>query len=202
MRNKLIDAAIRLFGEHSFEATSTRRIASEADTTMSNITYHFGGKEGLYAAAGEAILERLASTLAERPITPLSATASRKEAMALICQIIRNMGEFMLRDDVAPMARFVAREHADMDSAVGKQLRAQVHHLGSMMTDAIARLRPELSLEQCRSKAFFLYAMLTGLRNARAPLCTIMETQSIDEDKGQKLLKDLEATACDMLGYS
>jgi len=199
MREKLILTAIDLFGEHGFEGTSTRRIASEAETTMSNITYHFGGKEGLYVAAGEAILERLASALAERPVSPLEAEASKEDAIALICQILRNMGQFMLRDDVAPMSRFVAREHRDPDSAVGTQLRAQLLVYGRMMKDAIAILRPELSPEQCRSRAFFLYAITTGLRNARAPLCTIMETQEIDHSRGEQLLHDLEASARQML---
>ena len=199
MRDKLISTAILLFGEYGFEGTSTRRIASEADTTMSNITYHFGGKEGLYQAAGQQILDRLSVALAEKPVSPLAAGASPEEAMALISQILRNMGEFMLRDDVAPMARFVAREHGDPDSVIGTQLRGHVAVFGTMMKDAIAVLRPDLSPEQCRSRAFFMYAITTGLRNARAPLCTIMEAAEIDEHRGKQLLQDLEIAAREML---
>lgn len=202
MRDELVSAAIRLFGEHGFSGTSTRRLASEAGTTMSNITYHFGGKDGLYQAAGEAILDRMNSAISERPIAPLAPDADTRDAMALVAQVVRNMGEFMLRDDVAPMARFVAREHNDPKSEFGKQLRAEVHHLGSRMAAAIAILRPDLSEPQCRDRAFFIYAMITGIRNGRAPLCAITEVASVDEQRGRDLLAELELCVRDMLHVS
>ena len=53
MRERLISVAIQQFGEHGFAGASTRDIAAAADTTMSNITYHFGGKDGLITAIAE-----------------------------------------------------------------------------------------------------------------------------------------------------
>lgn len=199
MRDEIVSVAIRLFGEHGFDGTSTRMLASQAGTTMSNITYHFGGKDGLYAAAGQAILDRLAAVLAEKPVAPLAKGASRDDAFALIDQVIENMGTFMLREDVAPMARFVAREHEDPSSEVGKQLGVQVRRIGGKLTDAIALLRPDLSPEQCRARAFFIYAMLTGLRNARAPLCAILQVEAIDQRQGENALTELRQAVREML---
>lgn len=199
MRDRLILTAIRLFGEHGFEGTSTRRIAAEAGTTMSNITYHFGGKEGLHLAAGQAVLQQLTTAMEQHPVSPLEAGASADDAIGLICQILRNMGQFMLRDEAATVARFVARAHRDPDSEIGAQLREHLMVFSAMMRDAIAVSRPELSIEECRSRAFFLYAIVTGLRNARAPLCAIIETDEIDDQRGEQLLNDLENAVRDML---
>ena len=68
MRERLIQVAIQRFGELGFDGASTRDIAAAADTTMSNITYHFGGKEGLYHAAAEAIVTIMQSQKAFLPI--------------------------------------------------------------------------------------------------------------------------------------
>lgn len=49
-RNKLIEVATRLFAERGFHGVSIRELSQAADTSISMISYHFGGKEGLYAS--------------------------------------------------------------------------------------------------------------------------------------------------------
>jgi AcrR family transcriptional regulator len=49
-RNRLLDAAMRLFAEHGFSKTSTRDIAEAAQVNISSISYYFGDKAGLYRA--------------------------------------------------------------------------------------------------------------------------------------------------------
>jgi AcrR family transcriptional regulator len=49
-RNRLLDAAMRLFAEHGFAKTSTRDIAEAAQVNISSISYYFGDKAGLYRA--------------------------------------------------------------------------------------------------------------------------------------------------------
>lgn len=49
-RNKLIEVATRLFAERGLHGVSIRELSQSADTSISMISYHFGGKEGLYAS--------------------------------------------------------------------------------------------------------------------------------------------------------
>lgn len=49
-RARLLDAALRLFGDRGFAATSTRDIAEEAGVNLAAIRYYFGDKQGLYRA--------------------------------------------------------------------------------------------------------------------------------------------------------
>lgn len=47
-RNRLLDAALRLFAEKGFAKTSTREIAQAAQVNIAAISYYFGDKAGLY----------------------------------------------------------------------------------------------------------------------------------------------------------
>ena len=48
VRNRLLDAAERLFCEKGFERTSVRELTTQADCNLAAINYYFGGKENLY----------------------------------------------------------------------------------------------------------------------------------------------------------
>ena len=53
-RRALVDAAAEAFAEHGFEAASVRVITAAAGVNQGAITYHFGGKDGLYRAVLKA----------------------------------------------------------------------------------------------------------------------------------------------------
>jgi AcrR family transcriptional regulator len=56
-RQALLQAAIDVFGESGLEAATTRDIAQRAQQNIAAIAYYFGGKEGLYLAVAEYIVE-------------------------------------------------------------------------------------------------------------------------------------------------
>ena len=56
-RQALVSAAVEVFGESGLEAATTREIAQRAQQNIAAIAYYFGGKEGLYLAVAEHIVE-------------------------------------------------------------------------------------------------------------------------------------------------
>jgi AcrR family transcriptional regulator len=54
-RQRLIEVAVGVFSELGYEATSTRIIAEQAQTSQISIFYYFGSKRGLYRAAAEFV---------------------------------------------------------------------------------------------------------------------------------------------------
>ncbi len=58
-RDRILEAAERLFAEKGFESTSVRDITNEADCNVAAVNYHFGGKENLYVEAFKGLLGEL-----------------------------------------------------------------------------------------------------------------------------------------------
>jgi AcrR family transcriptional regulator len=65
-KTDLLEAAKRVLLKHGYAGLSTRAVAAEAGTQMSQIRYHFGSKEGMVLALFEymnaALIERQAAT--------------------------------------------------------------------------------------------------------------------------------------------
>ena len=55
---RLIAAATPLFAARGYEGTSVRAICAAAETNLNAVSYHFGGKQGLYAAVIHGVGER------------------------------------------------------------------------------------------------------------------------------------------------
>src|SRR5271157_4799471 len=53
-KEKILDAAERLFADHGFASTSLRQITAEAGVNLAAVNYHFHSKEALLSA----VLER------------------------------------------------------------------------------------------------------------------------------------------------
>ena len=49
-RLHILDIAGRLFAERGYAATTCKEICLQAETNISAVNYHFGGKDGLYSA--------------------------------------------------------------------------------------------------------------------------------------------------------
>lgn len=87
-RMALLEAALVLFGERGFEGTSTRDIAGLAGCNQGLISFHFGGKEGLYDAARTVIFDNLGSIV--RPMTHrLEEALSAETDAATLCGILQ-----------------------------------------------------------------------------------------------------------------
>ncbi len=62
-RSALLDAAADLFAKRGFDGTTIDAIAKQARVNKAMISYHFGGKRGLYGALLSEILTNMAARL-------------------------------------------------------------------------------------------------------------------------------------------
>jgi AcrR family transcriptional regulator len=69
-REQIVARAMALFGAGGIEATSLREVARGAGVSPALIVHHFGGKEGLVAAADEAALRAFGEAYRNDEETP------------------------------------------------------------------------------------------------------------------------------------
>jgi AcrR family transcriptional regulator len=122
-RRRILEAALKEFGEAGIAGATTRRIAHEAAVNLPALTYYFGGKEGLYlACAREIVAQYQAHMLAmlssiqdslDQAATPATARAHLKSVLdALVdLQIGRHQSDIWMS--------FVLREIAEEGPAFG-----------------------------------------------------------------------------------
>ncbi|MEM8885267.1 MAG: CerR family C-terminal domain-containing protein [Planctomycetota bacterium] len=116
MKQRLIEAAMKLFTDRGPDDVSLRDIAAEAGVTHGSIRYHFGTKEDLYLT----VVDRLGSVSDTLPELPPKAELER---------LTRKEAERQLRAMVHRFVRFQARMGADNVSA-HKMLQAEISRDG------------------------------------------------------------------------
>ncbi len=74
-KQRILDAAERLFGEEGFDGTSMRAVTAAADVNLAAVNYHFGSK----AALLEAVVGRILTPATERQIHLLDLLEASEE---------------------------------------------------------------------------------------------------------------------------
>jgi len=114
-RERLLEAAMDIFGRHGYDAATTRMIAGQAGANIAAIPYYFNGKEGLYQAVVRHISDLIAAQMedtrreiAERSFSgPQAKVAATRMLEKLLTQFIR----FMVGSAEAPrISRIILRE--------------------------------------------------------------------------------------------
>lgn len=145
-RQKLLLAAIDVFGRRGFDGATTRELARAASVNLQAIPYHFGGKQGLYIAAAEHIATmiearvgpardavRLRLEEARAAATPVAAGDARE----LMARILERMAEMFIAPQSEPWARFLVREQLEPTEAFqrvfGKVMKPLLDLLGTLV---------------------------------------------------------------------
>ena len=185
IRTRLLDAAIRVFGETGYRGATTRRIAQVADVNEVTLFRHFGSKEELLRAALEQVsTKEEAVSLPAEPVNPEReltkwARAQHRHLMRLAPVIRTCMGESEEHPEMAKCAqngpirvaselrayltklqkRAMADAHLDVGAATGMLI-------GTLFNDAIGRsVMPEVfthSAEQAPARYVKLFLRAIG----------------------------------------
>ena len=158
-RQRIITAAVKLFGEHGFAGASTRDIATAAGVNAPALQYYFENKEGVYQASAEYITNDLRDRFAPAMRQANEVLKRKGEMDALIDAFLTIQGltlDSVLLQPLASNRRlFVARELADEESSVAskllhRQLKQPLNKVtlallsritGAGATDSLTRIR-------------------------------------------------------------
>ena len=194
---RLLDVAIDHFGRRGLEGASTRAIARDAETPMSSITYHFGGKQGLYLAAADHIAAGIGDMI--RPVETAreaEAVSDADAARAVLHGIVARAADMLNSERTAPFARFIVREQADPTEA----FRGIYEKTMGPMIDTVSRLirivsGNRLDAQQARLRTMTIVGQILVFRVARAaalaatgwPAIGVQETGAIKQVLAENL---------------
>jgi AcrR family transcriptional regulator len=193
---RLLDTAVVHFGERGFAGASTREIAAASGTAMSSITYHFGGKEGLYLAVADHIAARINTRLA--PVIETARKADEMtpdEARARILTLLEAFARMMLAPESAAWASFVVREQQRPTAAFERLFSGAMDGVVEAFVALLRRARPDLDDRTARATVITLYGQAMILRVARASVARVFGADSLDADTEDLLLRRLAANA-------
>lgn len=127
-RQQLLEVAGRLFAEQGYARVTSKQICEVAGTNVAAVNYHFGGKDGLYAAVLEEAHARLVSI--ELVVTTTQGDADPGEKLRIL--LTQVVGQ-------------IARRHQDTWAlrVLSREIMAPTSMMNRMVAD---RIMPKLKL--------------------------------------------------------
>ena len=179
--SRLLDIAISEFGAKGREGASTRGIAAAAGTAMSSITYHYGGKEGLYLAAADRIAERMASMLGDllafdEVIADRDAQGARAAIHSTLGQLAANMAGAE-NDD---WTLFVLREQMKPGEAFERIYGGVMGRLFRGLAELVRIATGDGDLRAARITTITLMGQVVSLRSSRAACLKLLERDTLE----------------------
>ena len=93
----ILESAAKLFSKLGVDKTSTRDISKESNANISLISYHFGGKEGLYREVirefANKVLEEVQPRITEFRSQPMTKELFRREVEMMVGHMSRMRNE-------------------------------------------------------------------------------------------------------------
>jgi AcrR family transcriptional regulator len=137
-RGAVIKAAVHLFAEKGFQATSVRDIIVKARVNQAAINYHFKGKDGLYLEVLKTALQKLTEYAGFDPEKLKS--LSREEALrSFVHQQLRPL---LFRDETSRYIRLFASEGAHPSKIFLKFMATNAVSYLTIAVDIVRRFLP------------------------------------------------------------
>ena len=193
--DRLLDTAIEQFGALGIEGASTRAIAAAAGTAMSSITYHYGGKEGLYRAAAGHIVQKIRAGM-QAPLASSIGVAADDEgadaAIEALLTIIEGFAHLMTSPHSAAWARFIVREQMAPTPAFDILYSGTIESLAGHVITLVRRIAGNgIDDEDARLVALSLFGQAMVFRVARATVLRVTGWSDVGDHEGTRIRRML-----------
>jgi AcrR family transcriptional regulator len=183
VQQRLLDIAIREFSLKGLEGASTREIAAAAGTVMSSITYHYGGKEGLYLATADYIAEQMGRGMAEAPVEAAgTAEPTPAEARRALHDLLDRFVVKMMDEQTAGWSLFIVREQTNPTEAFERIWRGMMGRMMERVVDLVCIASGRRDAKVARVTAITLLGQIIVLRAARASCLKLLQVADFEPD--------------------
>jgi len=205
-REKLLSAALDVFGRYGFDGTSTRQLSEAAGVNLQAIPYYFGGKEGLYVATAEYLVSRIQrhiGSLRQQIVAHIMALDAAGQALTaedarhFLTQLGETMIGLFISKESEPWARFIIREQMEPTEAFTRIYQGLMGPMIEMARRLIgAILGEDPASEHVRLRTLSFVGNIMIFRVAHAAVLAQMEWQSVGLDQ----LTTLRKLAAELVG--
>jgi AcrR family transcriptional regulator len=180
VQQRLLDIAAREFSLKGLEGASTREIAAAAGTVMSSITYHYGGKEGLYLAVADHIAEHMGRDMIGDPVLDDLGAPDPDEARRMIHHIIDRFIDKMIGDNSAVWSLFIVREQINPTAAFERIWSGMMGRLMERIVALVCIATGRCDAKTARVASITLLGQVIVLRASRASCLKLLQAADFD----------------------
>ena len=168
VQERLLDIAVREFAAKGLDGASTRGIAAAAGTAMSSITYHYGGKEGLYLAAADHIAAEMDDVTTEFGTPAIVLAGEAGPARDAIQAILGHMVDKLTHPRSESWSLFIVREQMQPTEGFERIWRGSMGRMFETLTELVMIAIGGDDRAAARVAVMTLFGQAVGLRAARA----------------------------------
>lgn len=196
-RQRIIDAAVQLFGEHGFDGASTRDIATAAGVNAPALLYYFDNKEGLYKACAQYITDDLQARYAPAIKQASDALKNNADTHTLIDAYL--CFQSLTLDSVLSQRHFskglIGRELAGESPQVAtemlkKKMKQPINKLLLSLLARIMHTRPDDSITRIR--LLTLKGLMMAFYYPPGACLEMLKWKEIDAAKSALIRADLQ----------
>jgi AcrR family transcriptional regulator len=136
-KERILDAAEKLFGQNGFDATSLRDITTEAGVNLAAVNYHFQSKESLIDSA----IARRMEPVNHRRIEMLDAAGSHPTLEQILIAFLQPVLDRHLSAPLGLMGQILATP----DAFITRLFKRHLSIVSQRFTDALVKALPDLS---------------------------------------------------------
>jgi AcrR family transcriptional regulator len=166
-----------LLADRGYDGTAIRDICAAAGCNVAAVSYHFGGKEGLYQEVFSRRIEALRRLKVERLGEVLRQKGREATPEAIVAAFTEAFIEPLLgQGDWQTVVRLFAREMLTPRLPAGMMWRELVEPLEATTAEALCSILPELDEATARLCTFCLVGQLMHVVSSRGYLDGEVET--------------------------
>lgn len=182
-RQSLLTVSAAQFAKDGLIGTSVRELAELADVNVAAISYHFGGKEGLYQATLQYVMRREGSfwTFARERQEVAAQMGTRGAAEEALRQHILEFVQLLFEQEVA--FTLMLREMMEPTEAMQQIVAELIGPNNTILRALVGQMQPSLQNTK-RLDAFCrnIIGQCVHLRVARSLIASLQQRDKLDEE--------------------
>ena len=179
--SRLLDIAVREFGAKGLDGASTRSIAAAAGTAMSSITYHYGGKDGLYLAAADHIAARMAAEMGSMLDAGDAITSDDPMAARVgIHRMLSTLADKMSGEASGDWSLFIMREQMAPSEAFDRIYAGVMGQMLETLANLVCIASGSKDARAARIMTLTLFGQVLILRGSRAICLKLLDHATIE----------------------